>query len=103
MEKENERFMYYDENDFEDLENKTREELIKEIKDAYLHEINYWMAQTEELYDELERLCDKQLKVLKFCEKQKQKMYKSRNKIALYILLDICKMLEGKNGLQKDS
>ena len=34
-------------------------------------------------------------KALKYIEKQKSKMYKSRNKIAMYILMKLEKILEG--------
>lgn len=41
------RFCYYNENDFKYLKDKTKEELIDEVKDAYINQLNYWMDSLE--------------------------------------------------------
>ena len=45
--------------------------------------------------EKLEELQDRINKAIEFTEKQKKKMYKSRNKIAMFILMKLEKILKG--------
>lgn len=49
------KFLYFKETNFPDLEDKSKEELIKMVKDAYITHINYWMKNCERLLDQLDR------------------------------------------------
>lgn len=52
-------------------------------------------AQIDLLEDNRKYLNNKMEKVEKFCKEQKQKMYKSRNKIAVFVLSKIEDLLKG--------
>lgn len=52
-------------------------------------------AQIDLLEDNRKYLNNKMEKVEKYCKEQKQKMYKSRNKIAVFILSKIQDLLKG--------
>lgn len=52
------RYIYFDENDFDDLETMTKEELISEFKDTHVNHLNYWMEQTENLQNIMDKLID---------------------------------------------
>lgn len=64
----------------------------------YINDIN--MAEVisgsiKVLIEENEELKQRIDKAIEYCEKQKRKMYKSRNKIAMFILIKLLEILKG--------
>jgi hypothetical protein len=51
-------FIYYTEDDLAYLENSSKEELIKELRDVYINTLNDWMRQTEGLLKDMDKLVD---------------------------------------------
>ena len=51
-------FIYFQEEDLEDLPNRKKEDLIRELKDVYLNVLNNWMQQTEGLLNDMNKMVD---------------------------------------------
>ena len=49
----------------------------------------------DDLLDDRNDLQQRIDKAIEYCEKQKRKMYKSRNKIAMFILIKLLEILKG--------
>lgn len=76
---------------FDTEEEWTEEQIVKYYVNKPLHEISelkdeYILAIIDYLREDLNN-------AKKYCEKQKTKMYKSRNKIALFVLMKLEKIL----------
>lgn len=65
--------------------------------DCFLYNFNNKPYCFECLMEKLEDYQQRIDKTIEHCEKQKKKMYKSRNKIAMFILLDLLKILKGED------
>lgn len=59
------------------------------------NEKNMYKEQLQITHKDLENYIKKYEKVIEYIEKQKTKMYKSRNKIAMYVLMKVEDILKG--------
>ena len=76
-----------------DVLNNLYEKLYITTLDNY-NELKEELKLAKENNLQLQQIIDK---TIECCEKQKKKMYKSRNKIAMFILLDLLKILKGED------
>lgn len=116
MKKNNEKrnlFDYYTEDDLAYLENASKEELIKELRNMYLQTLNDWMEQTEGLLNDMNKMIEikKEYELALFMTIRNNvvlpkgfelgKSEKEINKMAVETMEEVIKMIDFKTASKK--